>query len=89
MGVSVIREELGSDHLSLTTKDASELEAAEPSALREIVAHAIEVSMSDDVQHSTHRSATSAARALLAPPEASATVAASPAVSCLLAPPGM
>ena len=37
----------------MTTKDASELEAAEPSALREIVAHAIEVSMSDDVQHST------------------------------------
>jgi hypothetical protein len=77
----------------LTTKDASELEAAEPSALREIVAHAIEVSMSDDVQHSTHRSATSAARALLASPEAvteaAATVAASPAVSRLLAPPGV
>jgi len=83
------REELESDHLSLTAKDASELEAAEPSALREIVAHAIEVSMSDDVQHSTHRSATSAARALLASPEAAATVAASPAVSRLLAPPGM
>ena len=45
--------------------------------------------MSDDVQHSTHRSATSAARALLASPEAAATVAASPAVSRLLAPPGM
>jgi hypothetical protein len=47
--------------------------------------------MSDDVEHSVHRSATSAARAALAAasPDATAAVVPSPAVSRLLSPPSL
>ena len=85
------KDQRESDHESLVRQDVEEMANAQASELRETLQRAVEVSMSDDVEHSVHRSATSAARAALAAasPDAAAAVVPSSAVSRLLSPPSL
>ena len=85
------KDQRESDHESLVRQDVEEMANAQASELRETLQRAVEVSMSDDVEHSVHRSATSAARAALAAasPDAAAAVVPSTAVSRLLSPPSL
>jgi hypothetical protein len=85
------KDQCESDHESLVRQDVEEMPSAQASELRETLQRAVEVSMSDDVEHPVHRSATAAARAAFAAasPDAAAAVVSSPAVSRLLSPPGL
>jgi hypothetical protein len=85
------KDQRETDYQSLVRQDVEEMANAQASELREAPKRAVEVSMSDDVEHPVHRSATSAGRAALAAasPDATAAVVSSPAVSRLLNPPGL